>query len=667
MSRIVWLHVDVPPRPCSPRRAVIARFAVVSALTIATAVTGSAVTVGPSMVAAAPVGPEPVESTPVMTSAYNSTGSFRLADTRSASCSCTMPDPNTMRVEVAGRFGIADDITAAVVTVTATNITADTFLTAYPAGQAVPNTSIVNPRRNRDVGNSAIVPVGVDGAIDIRSTIAIGSAVDVVVDVTGFFVPASSSTDGRFVPTTPERIVDTRRPGSTTGRLAPGGSVAVPRPAGVPGDSLGLVLNVTSVEATEDGFLNISPTNGTATPTSFMNPDGSGDPLAAFVIAPLTGDGVTIRATTGGHVIVDLIGWFTGPSAGPSSDGLFVPISPTRRLDTRDDPRNVGPAGAIEVAASTLGPFAAAAVASNVTLDRTNDAGFVIAYPAGTPLPDVSTVNATRPDDTIANAAITRVSTRGTAYFSDRGADIIVDVTGYFTGSPVAATLPVPPLNNGPSRVLLVGDSTLLAVGSYGVLHAFQGFDDVYEAASCRTLGVPSCGQNPVPNSVATINSADGRFDAVVIMAGYDEWWTTFPDSFEAVNDAARAKGARRIVWLSFREGVGYQMPGGINANEAFVKNNQTLRDKVASGANPDVVLADWYGYTSATPTWLTPDGIHLTFRGAYGVADYISRTIAYLEGRPCPQPWVVGGPVDAPCPDPDQHGPPADVVSLYR
>ncbi len=113
-------------------------------------------------------------------------------------------------------------------------------------------------------------------------------AIDVVVDVTGFFVPAGSATQGRFVPAPPERILDTRRPGSPTGRLAPGGSVVVPRPAGVAADSIGLVLNVTSVEATEAGFLNISPTNGPATATSFMNPDGSGDPLAAFVIAPLT-------------------------------------------------------------------------------------------------------------------------------------------------------------------------------------------------------------------------------------------------------------------------------------------------------------------------------------------------------------------------------------------
>jgi hypothetical protein len=634
-----------------------------TALTIA-AIVGSTVAAGPASVAAAPL--ESAAQAPA--SAYASSGSFRLADTRSTDCGCTLLDATTMRVDVGGRFGIPDGITAAVVTVTATNITADSFLTAYPAGEALPNTSIVNPRRDHDVGNTAIVPVGVGGAIDIRSTITIGSAVDVVVDVTGFFVATDAATQGRFVPATPERILDTRRPGSPTGRLAPGGSVVVPRPAGVPADSFGLVLNVTSVEASAAGFLNISPTGGTATPTSFMNPDGSGDPLAAFVIAALTIDGLTIHATSGGHVIVDLIGWFTGPSAESSSDGLFVPVSPTRRLDTRGDPRNVGPVGAIEVGFAGVVPPAAAAVATNVTLDRTNDAGYVTAYPAGTPLPEVSTVNSTRPADTIANAAITRLSTRGTGYFSDRGTDVIVDVTGYFTGSPVAATLPVPPLDNGPSRVLLVGDSTLLAVGSYNLLRVFQGFDDVYEAASCRTLGVPSCGRQPVPpNSVATINAVNGRVDAVVIMAGYDEWWTTFPDSFEAVNAAARAKGARRIIWLNYREGVGYKMPDGSTANEAFVKNNQTLREKVASGANPDVVLADWFGYTSATPTWLGSDGIHLTFTGAHGVADYISRTIANLEGRPCPQPWFVGGPIDSPCPAPDEHGPPADVVSLYR
>ena len=37
--------------------------------------------------------------------------------------------------------------------------------------------------------------------------------------------------------------------------------------------------------------------------------------------------------------------------------------------------------------------------------------------------------------------------------------------------------------------------------------------------------------------------AAQGSFDDVVVMAGYDEWWNSFPDSFDEVVDAARGKG----------------------------------------------------------------------------------------------------------------------------
>ena len=37
----------------------------------------------------------------------------------------------------------------------------------------------------------------------------------------------------------------------------------------------------------------------------------------------------------GGHVVVDITGWFTGATAAASSEGLFTPVDPTRLLDTR--------------------------------------------------------------------------------------------------------------------------------------------------------------------------------------------------------------------------------------------------------------------------------------------------------------------------------------------
>jgi hypothetical protein len=80
-----------------------------------------------------------------------------------------------------------------------------------------------------------------------------------------------------------------------------------------------------------------------------------------------------------------------------------------------------------------------------------------------------------------------------------------------------------------------------------------------------------------------------------------------------------------------------------------------------------DVVLADWHSYTATTSGWLASDGIHLTLVGSYGAADYISRVLAHLEHRACPMPWVIGAAVDVPCPDPDAHGPVADILSLYN
>ena len=216
-------------------------------------------------------------------------------------------------------------------------------------------------------------------------------------------------------------------------------------------------------------------------------------------------------------------------------------------------------------------------------------------------------------------------------------------------------------------RVLLIGDSTLLAIDHYDAYRALKGFEYVYDAKSCRTLGIPSCGKRPLPpNAVEAINDSDGNFDDVVIMAGYDEWWTSFPQSFDEVVAAARAKGARRIIWLTYREGVPYKLLTGERADEAFIKNNQTLRDKVASGKFPDVVLAQWYPHTPLHIGWLTEDGIHLTMKGALGLADYISRWVAHAEGLPCPMPATPGGAIEPVCSNPDPQPPIADLMTLY-
>jgi len=650
-------HHEPAANPTANDRQRTTRSLVARAVTFASVALAS---LAPGLASSGPVGAA------AGTSAFVAIGPHRLADTRSEPCGCVRVDEFTLRVAVADRFGIPDEITAAAVTVTSTNVAADGFVAAYPTGTPVPSTSTLNPRARSDLANSAIVVVGDDGSIDVRSTLRIDTAIDLIVDVTGVFVPDNSSRAGRFVPVAPTRISDSRTPGAPATGVAPGTSITLPLPAGVSADATAVAINVTTVGGLRTGFLSVRPAGVESTMTSFMNPDGTGRARAASVIVPVSPAGFVVTTTAGGHVIVDLVGWFTGASASDSGNGLFVPTAPTRLVDSRSNAPRLWPNGTRELDVD----FNAAAIATNVTIDRTDASGYVTAYPAGTPLPTASTINAFGVNDTVANFAITPISNRGSAYFSDGGTDLIVDVTGYFTGGPMTATLPVPPNVQPPARALLVGDSTLAGVRWYGTTEALLGYPYVLTAESCRRLATASCrgreGYTPT-NAVTAIRNASGSFGTVVIMAGYDDWWTVFSSSFDQVVAAARAKGARTILWLTFREGVGYVNPSGVSANVAFVKNNEILREKVASGQFPDVVLADWHSYTATTSGWLAGDGIHLTLAGSYGAADYISRYLAHLENRACPMPWVEGAAVDNPCPQPDAHGPVGDILSLYR
>ena len=303
---------------------------------------------------------------------------------------------------------------------------------------------MLNLDTGTDTANSGIVPVSAGGALDVFASVG----TDLIVDVTGTFTATTISRAGRFVPVAPTRLLDTRTGG---GALTPGGRVTIPLPTGIASDATAVAVNVTSVGASIAGFFSAFPAGLDGSNASFMNPDGSGRPRAAQVIVPVSPSGFTIATTSGGQVIADLVGWFTGPSAVSSSDGLFVPTAPTRLLDTRHDQPRVWRDRTRELELATPD---AGAIVTNVTLTRTDDAGFVTAYPAGTDLPTTSTANATTRDDSVPNLAITRVAQRGTAYYSDHGTDLIVDITGYFTGTPVDSPLPVPSNLKPPSRVL---------------------------------------------------------------------------------------------------------------------------------------------------------------------------------------------------------------------
>jgi hypothetical protein len=561
-------------------------------------------------------------------------------------------DATTVRIQVTGRCGVPAEATAAAISLVATNVTAPGFLTVWGGPSVRPEVSNLNFVRGNTVANSAVVQLSAAGTIDVYTSVP----ADVIVDVTAVFAPAPSAVaSGRFIASAPQRLLDTRSIGARgTGELR------VPLPPGVAPDAVALAVSVTAVDAASPGFLTAYPAGTSRPEVSVVNTDRFNTTRANAMFVPVTPDGFAVFRSMDTDVIADLWGWFTGPSAASSTDGLFVPQSPSRVWDSRGslDPLNAG--GTLEKVAT---PPSAAAVVLNLTAVEPTRPGFMSVHAAGTALPNVSSLNY-RWRQPVAALTVSAVSSRGLAVYSFAGSHVLIDVAGWFTGVPVGATEPPRP-NPGPpdnTEVIFVSDSSFAGIRWNGGLPYLQGaaFDNRLE--SCRRLFSTSCrgreGYAPLTAVEELSRVTPGRYRIAVIATGYNDWASLFPSSFDAVMSVIRSKGIERVVWLTYRENVGYVSPSGISNSASFVANNRVLYAADASGEYPELLLADWHRYSFARPDWLTADGVHLTYSGARAAAEYVSRKLAWMERRPCPV--GIGG-TAAPggwCADPDATGP---------
>jgi hypothetical protein len=580
----------------------------------------------------------------------------RLLDTRPQ----TLRGGGTVDVDVVGeRCGVPAGAIAAAFTVTAVDPAGPGFVTMWPTGQERPDTSVLNYRADQVVPNAQIVQLGTQGRVRLYTS----AAADLVVDVTGYFEevdgPVSS---GRFVPVEQRRLVDTR----DTGRPSRGGVVEVD--ADVPGGAIAAAVNITTTQSSGPGYFT-AYAEGTGRPTaSVLNTDGVGQTRAAAAIVPLERGRFDVYTSLGDHVVVDIVGYFTGHAADPSDAGLFVASTPTRLVDTR---LAAGPAGGprlwdggereFAVERVTGGPVAA--IAANITMADTEDAGYVSAGPARVERAAVSSVNAATAQATVANAAVIPASTHGISIATLEATHLVVDVTGWFTGEPAGIdTGAGAPVNDPPRdrRVVIISDSAMAGVRWNGALGGFQGFRAEPRLESCRRLVQSSCrgreGYAPLTayNEILSLPQA-GDEDLLVIATGYNDWNTRFASDFDQVLGAARARGFHHVAWVTYRSQVGYSIPssGGLQSN--YAEMNRILRAKVASGSFPEVRLWDLDQYTSPVPTgWFHSDGVHETVLGSWGVADWISRHVRAFDDRPCVHPWAPGGRPDDPCPNPD-------------
>jgi hypothetical protein len=379
-------------------------------------------------------------------SSYVAIPPTRLADTRpdSGINGHSAVAGRTIRVQVAGRAGVPIGATAAVVNITSVDAWAAGWVTAYPSGEALPGASSLNvDLPGRVISNLATVRLGADGAIAITSS----SDMHLVVDVVGAYVPQSVAVAAGRLETLAggaQRALDTR---DQLAPFAPGETRTVDLSSvGLPAGASAAVVSLVATEAAV-GYWTAFPTDRPVPLASSMNIDRAGQTRSAQAIVALAGGSRSIQvfSQSGGHLVVDVAGWFTGSTAKTSTEGLFVPSSPTRVLDTRDR-FPIAPWGGTTLEFDTGSPFPAetGAVALNVTATDPWYLGYVTAYPAGVGRPGSSNLNVTALDQIVANHAIVRAGTRGLAVFTQSGSHLVADVAGWYLGRPAQSVLPEP-------------------------------------------------------------------------------------------------------------------------------------------------------------------------------------------------------------------------------
>jgi hypothetical protein len=148
------------------------------------------------------------------------------------------------------------------------------------------------------------------------------------------------------------------------------------------------------------------------------------------VIVPVDAHGdVAVYVDGGGHVLVDINGWFTDQTAPLSAVGLFVPQTSSRTLDTRAY-HSLRAGSSTAVGAPTI----VIAVSTNLTLTGAKSAGFLTAWPSDSAMPTVSSLNAAGPGATVANHAIIPTSANGVRFSPSGTADLLVDIDGWYLG-----------------------------------------------------------------------------------------------------------------------------------------------------------------------------------------------------------------------------------------
>jgi hypothetical protein len=363
----------------------------------------------------------------------------RVVDSRSGLGVGALPSGAARTLAIAGHGGVPANATAITGTITVVGQTSRGFLSLGPSTATLARSSVLNVPvgDNRAVGFT--VALDPAGQVAVLWTGAPASRANVLVDVTGYYVPGSAGST--FAALVPARVLDTRDGTGLAGPFASGAprTFAVVGRGGVPAGATAVTGNLLAIGPTSSGYLSLAPGISATPATSTLNVP-RGDVRAASITLPLDGSGrlgLVWKGTAGSrtNVVFDVTGYFAADSGGAT----FFPIDPARVLDTRSANGLAGPFATrvvrtLQATGRGTVPVDAVAVTGGVVAVAPTGPGWLGLAPAA-PF-RTSAVNVPK-GDVRANGFTTRAGTNGLlamGFYGPTGtkADVIVDVTGYF-------------------------------------------------------------------------------------------------------------------------------------------------------------------------------------------------------------------------------------------
>ena len=254
-----------------------------------------------------------------------------------------------------------------------------------------------------------------------------------------------------YISLSPQRILETRTDQASgqigyTGAKPTAGKTITLQVTGVgtppvPTDATTVLLNVTAMNSSTDGFVTVYPCGSTRPLAASFNPIANVI-THNLVAAPVSAAGTVCIYTSGAtDLVADLQGYHPYGSS-------YAPVVPERLLETRTDQvggqkgytgTKPGTGQTITLDVTQVGtanvPNDAKAVFLNVAAVNSNNGGFITAYACGTTRPLAASLSTT-PGIVRANLVAAPVGANGSVcLYTSQPTDLVVDIEGYVPGT----------------------------------------------------------------------------------------------------------------------------------------------------------------------------------------------------------------------------------------